>query len=176
MKRRMRAALLLAAILSAPGGAENRTSGAAGRAAIAFCSSRDGNWEIYVMNADGSDQTRLTENPGHDWEPAWSPDGTRIAFHSQRPPGKRGGSIYVMDSDGSHQTRLTHDPALDSTPTWSPEGTRIAFSRDSCWQVSLEKCPGKSEITLMSDRGGDVVRLTKNRFEDDMPDWLVVPE
>jgi hypothetical protein len=57
-----------------------------------------------------------------------------------------------------------------------PEGTRIAFSRDACWQVSLEKCPGKSEITLMSDRGGDVVRLTKNRFEDDMPDWLVVPE
>jgi Tol biopolymer transport system component len=125
------------------------------------------------MDATGSNQVRLTQAGADDQDPCWSPDGTRIAFESDRDGNYE---IYVMDADGSHQTRLTHDPALDSTPTWSTDGTRIAFSRDSCWQVSLEECPGKSEIYLMRDRGGGEVRLTNNRFEDDMPDWFAAPE
>ena len=64
---------------------------------IVFSSTRDGNSEIYSMNADGSDQTRLTSHPSADAFPAWSPDGDRIAFTSNRD-GKF--EIYVMNADG----------------------------------------------------------------------------
>ena len=75
----------------------------------------DYGWQqVYVMNADGSDQTRLTENKSGfigDRFPAWSPDGTRIAF-------VRGSAIYVMGADGSNQTRVAEGPAL--LVVWSP--------------------------------------------------------
>ena len=84
---------------------------------IAFVSNRDGNREIYVMNADGSGQTRLTNNPTFDFPPAWSPDGSRIAFGSDRDGNV---DIYVMNADGSGLIRLTDNPARDSRPAWSP--------------------------------------------------------
>jgi Tol biopolymer transport system component len=71
---------------------------------IAFASDRDGNPEIYVMNADGSDATRLTNDPGHDWNPAWAPDGSRIAFESDRDGAV---AVYTMELDGSNPVRLT---------------------------------------------------------------------
>jgi len=86
-------------------------------ARIAFISSRDGNWEIYVMNADGTDQHNLTNHPADDWEPAWSPDGTQIAFVSVRDGNHE---IYVMDADGSNVRNLTNHPAHDGSPAWSP--------------------------------------------------------
>ena len=64
---------------------------------IAFDSLRDGNGEIYVMNADGSGQTRLTDDPGFDGSPSWSPDGSRIAFQSFRD-GDANPEIYVMNT------------------------------------------------------------------------------
>jgi Tol biopolymer transport system component len=85
---------------------------------MAFTSSRDGNQEIYVMNADGSGQTNLTNHPALDMDPSWSPDGTRIAFSSTRDDGN--GEIYVMNADGSGQTRLTNNPAPDWYPSWGP--------------------------------------------------------
>jgi Tol biopolymer transport system component len=69
------------------------------------------------MNADGTDQVRLTENSESDWGPAWSPDGQRIAFASERDGN---GEIYVMNANGSGQTNLTDNPAHDLAPTWSP--------------------------------------------------------
>ncbi|MGH8497327.1 MAG: hypothetical protein ACRERV_00715 [Methylococcales bacterium] len=89
--------------------------GSKGLGTIAFMSFRDGNLELYVMNADGSAQTRLTNNPAYDGDPSWSPDGKRIAFGSFR-----GGNaeIYVMNADGSAQTRLTNNPAYDADPNW----------------------------------------------------------
>ena len=89
---------------------------AAGR--IAFHSLRDGNSEIYVMNADGSAQTRLTHNRVDDWRSSWSPDGRRIAFTSDRDGNAE---IYVMNADGTGQTRLTHNEADDGWPSWSPD-------------------------------------------------------
>ncbi|MBD0326251.1 MAG: PD40 domain-containing protein, partial [Pyrinomonadaceae bacterium] len=79
---------------------------------IAFSTTRDGNSEIYVMNPDGSGQTRLTFNAALDADPAWSPDGTRLVFVSTRDGNEE---IYVMNADGSSQTRLTTNTALDRT-------------------------------------------------------------
>jgi dipeptidyl aminopeptidase/acylaminoacyl peptidase len=103
---------------------------------IAFTSARDGNREIYVMNADGSSQTRLTHtagrvgNPDHesvDQNPAWSPDGRRIYFDSSRDGNL---NVYVMNADGSGQTRLTDSPALDAIPIPSPDGRTVLFTSD----------------------------------------------
>ncbi|MCZ6677891.1 MAG: hypothetical protein O7E52_11645, partial [Candidatus Poribacteria bacterium] len=75
-------------------------------AQIAFCSNRDGNFEIYVMDANGNKPVNLTRHPGDDFAPAWSPDGTKIAFWAIRD-GKQ--EIYVMNADGYNPVRLaTH--------------------------------------------------------------------
>jgi Tol biopolymer transport system component len=122
---------------------------------IAFTSGRDGNGEIYVMNADGSGQTNLTNNPAVDDEPAWSPDGSRIAF-------TRGGDVYVMNADGAAQTNLTNHPANDSWPAWSPDGTKIAFVSDR---------DGNAEIYLMNADGSSQRNLTDNSGSDRFPTW-----
>jgi Tol biopolymer transport system component len=126
---------------------------------IAFTSSRDGNNEIYVMNADGSGVTRLTDNPAIDQDPAWSPDGTRLAFTSTRDGNYE---LYVMNADGSGVTRLTTDPARDQHPAWC--GTRIAFDSDRY----LQQMP---DIYVMNDDGTGVTQLTISSTFDQYPAW-----
>jgi len=137
------------------------TPTSAGNGQIAFESSRNGNPDIYVMDADGSNTTRLTNNPASDVNPAWSPDGTKIAFVSARA-GFGNDEIYVTDADGSNPTRLTNDSAGDYEPAWSPDGTRIAFgsSRD-----------GNDEIYIMDANGSNPIRLTNNPTADYGPAW-----
>ena len=90
-----------------------------GEGKIVFASWRDESVEIYVMNADGSNQTRLTYNPaGGNGFPCFSPDGTKIAFGSGRD--EEYGEIYVMNADGSNQTNITNNPGWDITPSWGP--------------------------------------------------------
>ncbi|MCM3871297.1 MAG: carboxypeptidase regulatory-like domain-containing protein, partial [Pyrinomonadaceae bacterium] len=91
---------------------------------IAFDTTRDGNLEIYSMNADGTNQTRLTVNSALDFKPSWSPDRSKIAFTSSR---SGNGDIYVMNADGTNQTRLTSNSAIEDDASWSPDGTKIAF-------------------------------------------------
>src|SRR5882762_5296778 len=84
---------------------------------IAFSSNRqDKQYDIYVMNDDGSQVTNLTNHTGQDMKPAWSPDGKKIAFQSNRDGNFE---IYVMNADGSGQTRLTTNEAADAAPDWS---------------------------------------------------------
>ncbi len=92
---------------------------------IAFETSRDGNSEIYIMDFDGKNQTRLTNNPAYDGSATWSPDGKKIAFVSDRDGNTE---IYIMDANGANQIRITKNPAEESSPAWSPDGSMIAFN------------------------------------------------
>ena len=81
---------------------------------IAFSSDRDGNREIYMMNPDGTNQVRLTNNTGVDDSPAWSPDGTKIAFVSQVGPDLSARTIFMMNPDGTNKVEVTTVP----NPEW----------------------------------------------------------
>ena len=99
---------------------------ASNTARIVFTSLRDGNPEIYVMDAHGRNQENLTNHPVYDRDPDWSPDGTKIAFVSGRDGA--GSQIHVMDADGKNAIRLTDDPGGKRDPDWSPDGSQIAFT------------------------------------------------
>jgi Tol biopolymer transport system component len=126
---------------------------------IVFHSNRDGNYEIYVMDADGSGQTRLTSNSDSDSSPAWSPDRSKIAFQSSRDGNWE---IYVMDADGTDQTRLTNDPAFDGRPAWSADGSKIAFQSDR---------DGNHEIYVMKADGSGQTNLSNSAAHDTGPAW-----
>ena len=95
---------------------------------IAFWSNRDGNEDIYVMNADGSNARRLTNHPASDSSPTWSPSGTQIAFASDRAGGATP-QIYMMNAaDGGNVQRLTIGESWADRPSWSPTTNEIAFT------------------------------------------------
>jgi len=96
---------------------------------LAFVSQRDGNSEIYVMNADGSEQENLTRQPASDSHPSWSRDGRKLLFVSRRDGNAE---IYVMNADGSGLRNLTRTPSDDLDPSWSPDGRAIAFVQKNC--------------------------------------------
>jgi Tol biopolymer transport system component len=91
---------------------------------VAFGSSRDGDFDLYVMDADGGNVRRLTKSPGIDMRPAWSPDSKRITFTSNRDGNYE---IYVMDSEGANQRRITHNSERDDFPAWHPDGQRLVI-------------------------------------------------
>lgn len=97
---------------------------------IAFASLRDGNAEIYLMNADGTNVRRLTDHPAWESHPVFSPDGTQIAFNADRE--NESGNTYLMNPDGSGIRRLTEWKSGDYVVPggWSPDGTKIVFSSD----------------------------------------------
>jgi uncharacterized repeat protein (TIGR02543 family) len=126
---------------------------------IVFTSYRDGDYpEIYIMEADGSNQTRLTmgnNTPDGDnnFQGALSSDGTRIAFVSDRY--ENAPHIYRMNSDGSHLIRLTEGDHSDFYPAWSSDGTRLAFvsGHDSSWQIYIMNADGSNQTQLTTNGG-----------------------
>ena len=130
---------------------------------IAFGSSRDGDNEVFIMNANGSGVTQVTHNDFGDSPTAWSPNGKQILFASDRDGNPE---LYVMNVDGTGVIRLTNNPASDEGDHagWSPDGTRIVFSsrRDG----------DDLDIFVMNADGSGVTQLTRNDFiEDDDPVW-----
>ena len=138
------------------------------KAQIAFTSIRDGNLEIYVMDADGNNQIRLTNHPEDDSQPSWSPDGGRIAFVSNRNGGIR--QIYVMDSNGKNVKLLTNG-ILGSYPAWSPDGQTIAYNgpENEEW---IEEEEVHSKIFLIAPDGTNRRKLAGDiPSSDGEPAW-----
>src|SRR5205823_4164603 len=129
---------------------------------IAFHSTRDGDFQIYVMNPDGSGVARVTNDTGGSVDPIWSPDGKRIAyanFHSGRS------EIFAINVVGTGETQLTTEGGFPGA--WSPDGTRIAFANNS------DGDDGDEEIYVMNADGSGVTRLTHSpgRDEGDRAGW-----
>ena len=134
------------------------------RSDLAFVSSRDGDYAIFVMAADGGGERRLTEPEGDpsdenaiffQIEPAWSADGARIAFASGR---SGSADIYVMNADGTGTTQLTSTEDSDTHPTWSPDGGTIAFAR-------------AGDIYAMGADGSNARRISDINAEESDPAW-----
>ena len=126
----------------------------------------DTTYEIYVIDADGRNEQRLTENRNNELSPVWSPDGNRIAFSADRKGDFVSWDIYVMDADGGNEERLTNNRTFDWFPAWSPDGERIAF---------VSRRDGNSEIYVMDADGSNPQNLTNNRHGDSRPAWLNSP-
>ncbi|MBI2502204.1 MAG: PD40 domain-containing protein [Candidatus Latescibacteria bacterium] len=142
---------------------------------IAFTSTRGKpGYDIYVMNADGSNPVNLMEGQADggssDTMPVWSPDGGKIAFRSTRD--KQGShNVFIMDADGADPIQVTHETTSDcGAIAWSPDGRRIAFD------VALEKSPGwHSEIDVVDLDGGNRVRVSAvpglEKVDNESPSW-----
>ncbi len=100
------------------------------------------------MDANGKNQRNLTKHPADDTMAAWSFDGKRIAFISNRDGNWE---IYVMNADGSNPTRLTNNDVEDSFPAWSPDNAHIVYA---------SKRDGKYQLFVMDDDGGNQTQLT----------------
>jgi len=118
---------------------------------ILFTSNRDGSHEIYAMNPDGSNQTRLTNNMAMDIYPTWFPDHSRVVFASTRDGA--GLDVYTMLPDGSSVTRLTTSSGDDYGGSVSPDGTQIAFvsSRDGDLEIFVMNADGSGQTQLTSN-------------------------
>jgi TolB protein len=134
---------------------------------IAFVSTRDGDPEVYVMDAAGTAARRLTRTPGRDAHPYWSPDGRRIVFQSPRDDGHT--RIFVMNADGSDQRAITGNRGFCGVPVWSPDGTVIAFQCTEDLARTATDKPWKL-FTVTAD-GGELRQLTQGPGNDQVPNW-----
>ena len=128
--------------------------------------------DLWVMDADGTNQTNLTNTPDtNEGQPAWSPDGIKIAFTGPGAPnedGVRRGDIYVMDADGTNRTNLTNTPDfLDYQPSWAPSGAQLTFVREVEGRVFLEQ----PDIFVIDANGENANNLTQTDESESHPDW-----
>ncbi len=173
-RRRLFGVAALAALAAVTGLVASLPAGAAfpgQNGKIAFTSERDGDAEVFVMDADGSDVRQLTHNEATpddaawDYSPDWAPDGDALVFVSDREDPE--GDIYRMAADGSEQTRLTETPFVtDYSPSWSPNGRHIAFG-------STRAGIDNPEVYRMRTDGSGLRRLTRTAdgVWDDNPEY-----
>lgn len=130
---------------------------------IVFASKRGGNgdyYNLYLMKVDGSfEPTQLTDSSANDDHPTWSPDGTQIAFVSDRDGNSE---IYILNIDSSDLIRLTDNDAQDRSPQWSPDGSQIVFQSDR---------GGNLDIYTMKIDGSGLIPLTDDPAIDRHPSW-----
>lgn len=126
---------------------------------IAFVSDRDGNWDVWIINVDGSELKNLTANPALDSHPSWSPNGQMIAFYSDRDGNK---NIYSMNQDGSNLKQLTFNSKSNHSPSWSPDGNKIAF---------VSNRSGENCVWIMNPDGSEQYNLTKLLKSSRWPTW-----
>ena len=165
---------------------------------IVFVSDRGGNWDIWVMNANGANVIQLTNDPQFEQHPVWSPNGQKIAF-------ERGSDVWVMDANGASPLNLTNGVgAFNGLPTWSPNSQSIAFVRDgdiyrinadgtgpaqltmmgSCFSPHWSKsAAGNSAITFMSASSGNpeiyvmapdgtgITNISNDAAAEELPIW-----
>lgn len=116
--------------------------------------------DIFLVDAETGEMTQLTTDPEDDYDPAWSPDGQKLAYVSII--GGNNPEIFVINRDGSDKTRLTMTTSDDIHPTWSPDGSKIAFASNMT---------GNFEIYIMDASGGDPIRMTNSLMDDFEPVW-----
>lgn len=155
---------------------------------IVFSSNRDGQYKVWTMNADGSNQRELPNtnidksSPFYNIRPIWSPDGSKILFSHARPcTNDYEIGIYVMNADGSNPRLLTDDPnscGVYSSPKWSPDGTRIIASFkprpkhniDPATQIIVMNADGSNRNNI-SNRGQYIFNSYQSTYTDVQPDW-----
>jgi Tol biopolymer transport system component len=124
----------------------------------------DQNRDIWVMNADGSGDVKIVDDPAFfDIQPDWSPDGNLIAFMSDRGDGLF--AIYTVRPDGSHTRRLSPHGMQAGEPAWSPDGREIAFEDEACGTCE------ESDLFVMDANGGHLRQLTNTSSNEITSDW-----
>ncbi|MGE5607201.1 MAG: TolB family protein [Bacteroidota bacterium] len=126
---------------------------------IAFTSKRDGSFDIYTINDNGTDLKRLTNNQNDDIKPQWAPNGDKILYYSKK--GKEC-ALWVMNYDGSSQVKLAENCNSDFLPLWSPDSLKILF---------VAKIKKKNAIFTVDSDGGNLTRLTELDAEGKDPSW-----
>jgi TolB protein len=128
---------------------------------LAFCSTMDGNAEIYLADADGKNVKRLTFNNAIETSPSWSPTGREIAFTSDRL-GTGNPQIYTMDAEGSNVRKISFGGNYHDAPAWSPDGERIAF---------VSRVDNVFDIYILNLRTQQITKLTESNARNETPSW-----
>jgi Tol biopolymer transport system component len=116
--------------------------------------------DVYAMNADGTEERRLTEAKGPEFDPTWSPDGSKVAYRDSTHGVNDNDEIFVVNADGTHRINLTRNSSNDWGPAWSPDGRHIAFNS------SRDLLP---QLYVMDSDGSRVRRVTEREAE--YPAW-----